>query len=442
MSDGILPDRIRSRADLEALLAATTNYEETRPRVKERPTFRLDRVRAMLAYLGNPQNGPRTIHIAGSKGKGTVARMLDAALSAAGLGPVGRFTSPHLEDLAERITIDGEPVTEEELATAADQLLPYVGTVLDTPEALSFFEILTGMAWVVFRSRGCRSVVLETGLGGRLDATNVCRPEAVIVTRIEMEHADILGPTLAHIAGEKAGILKHGVPTATSARGDALAVIRVRAHELGCALSVVGEDLRIARTVSMPGPHTEVVLQSGAEGDTLFSLGVAGTHHAENVALAVWGARTMGVDLEVIRDALARVALPGIVEPRGGRPLVVVDGAHTEASALATRRALDACWPKRDTVLLLASLEGKQREAVLAPLLPRARAVVTTELPTPRTVRADTLADDVRALSAVSVVAVPDIARALEEARRRAGEEGMVVATGSVRLAGAVRALT
>ncbi|MFV1959741.1 MAG: hypothetical protein ACC662_10060, partial [Planctomycetota bacterium] len=142
MSRASLPLRIEGRADLEALLARTTNYEEKRPRVRERPSFRLERVRHLLAAVGDPQEAIPPVHLAGSKGKGSTARMVEAALRRGGLGPVGLFTSPHLEDLAERIAVDGVPAPEEEIARAADHLLPYVRRTLDGPDAPSFFEIL------------------------------------------------------------------------------------------------------------------------------------------------------------------------------------------------------------------------------------------------------------------------------------------------------------
>ncbi len=437
-----LPTRIRDRRDLEALLQRATNYEELRPRSKERPVFKLDRVRDMLASVGDPHLGRRTVHVAGSKGKGTVVRMLSAILHRVPDRTVGLYTSPHLDDLSGRIVVDGVPATDDELASAADALLPHVRRVYDTPRGITFFELLTGMAWLIFRERGCTDVVLETGLGGRLDATNVCDPVLTLVTGIELEHADILGSTLEAIASEKAGILKTGVPAATSAIGVAAGVLAEHAAEIGTSLARVGRDVRVVEAVTGPGPATDVRLAFDADGDELaFRLGIAGWHHATNAALAAWAARALGHDDAAIVAGLEALRLPGIVEPLGGAPLVVVDAAHTPVSAEATREAVDACWPGRRRVLLVAMLDGKDAALVARALVPGAAAVATTRLPTPRTMDEKELARIFARHLAFPVNAEADPARALANAREAAGPDGLVLATGSVRLAGLVRTL-
>lgn len=437
-----LPTRIQDRRDLEALLARATNYEELKPRDLDRPVFRLDRVRDMLAAVSDPHLGPRTVHVAGSKGKGTVARMLDAVLRVEGRGPVGLYTSPHLEDLSERILVDGRRVTDDDLAHAADRLLPHIRRVHGTPQAITFFELLTGIAWLIFRERGCTDVVLETGLGGRLDATNVCRPAVTLVTSIELEHTDILGNTLEAIAGEKAGILKAGVPAATSALGVAADVLAERAAAVGTTLAHVGRDVRVVEAVARPGPSTRVRLAfEGEDAELELVLGVAGWHHAANAALAAWAARRLEVPDAITVEALEALRLPGVVEPLGGDPLVVVDGAHTPVSAEATREAIDACWPGRRRVLLVGMLEGKDAGLVARALVHGAAAVVTTRLPTPRSMDERDLARTFARHVAGPVQAEGDPVRALERARAAAGPGGLVLATGSVRLAGLVRKL-
>lgn len=436
-----LPERIHDRRDLEVLLARATNYEELRPAPPDRPPFRLDRVRDLLATVGDPHVGPRTVHVAGSKGKGTVARMLDALLRAQGAGPVGLYTSPHLEDLTERIQVDGRPVSDDEMAAAADRLLPHVRRVHGTPRAITFFELLTGVAWLHFRDRGCTDVVLETGLGGRLDATNVCRPALTLVTSIELEHTEILGPTLEAVAGEKAGILKAGVPAATSAVGVAADVLAERAAAVGTTLALVGRDVRVLEAVARPGPSTRVRLAFDGEDEVALRLGVAGWHHGTNAALALWSARRLGVPDAVAVGALEALRLPGVVEPLGGDPLVLVDGAHTPVSAAATREAVDACWPDRRRTLLVAMLAGKDAGRVASALVPGAAAVVTTRLPTPRAVDERELARVFARHVRGPVEAEADPVRALERARADAGPGGLVLATGSVRLAGLVRRL-
>ncbi len=433
-----IPTKIRTRQDFETLLVLATNYEEKRPPLAGVDPFKLDRVERMLAAIGDPQRGPRTVHVAGSKGKGSTTRLLASVLGRAGLGPVGLYTSPHLQDLSERVVVDGHPATDAEMAAAADRFLPYVVRTSGTSDAPTFFEIMTAVAWLIFSARGCRAVVLETGLGGRLDATNVCAPERTVITTIELEHTQILGDTLEAIAGEKAGILKAGVPAATGAEGVALDVIRAEACRRGAPLAVVGEDLVVLGARVGPGPRTDLALRIDATPIDV-SLPVAGEHHATNAALAAWAALGLGVEPETIAEGMRAARLPGILETLPGRPPVVIDGAHTEASARATARAAKAAWPDRPWVLLVGMLEGKDPRRVLAPLLDGAVAVVTTTLPTPRTLEAEVLADTARALSSVPVEAIADRKAALARARALVPGEGYVLATGSLRMAGFVR---
>jgi dihydrofolate synthase / folylpolyglutamate synthase len=433
------PDRIRDRSDLEALLAQATNYEELGPGQAPRGEVKLARTRRLLAAVGDPQEGPRTFHVAGTKGKGTVARMVDRVLREDGRR-VGLYTSPHLEDLAERIAIGGEPAGDDVLARAADRCLPHVRASAGTDDAPTFFELLTAMAWLAFREAGCTDVVLETGLGGRLDATNVCRPDAVAITTIEREHVPVLGTTIPEIAAEKAGILKPGVPAATTARGEALGVIRARAAAVGAPLAVLGEDLVVEAARTLPGPRTEArVRLDGVALDLV--LPVAGAHHAANAVLAAWGAHRLGVADDRVVAGLAGVRLPGVLEPLGGDPLVVVDGAHTPASAAAARAAADACWPGRRRVLLLAVLAGKDASAVAESARPGAAAAVVTSLPGPRGRRAASISGALAPFPAGPAEAIDDPTEALARARALAGPGGLVLATGSVRLAGLVRGL-
>ncbi len=438
-----LPESIEDRDDLEALLARATNWEERRVVPPDRPPWRLDRVHEMLTSIGDPHLGVETVHVAGSKGKGSVVRMVAVALQRAGRGPVGLYTSPHLADLTERVAVDGVPTTEAEWAEAATALLPHVARTLDSQTAPTFFELVTGIAWWIFRERGCRSVVLETGLGGRLDATNACAPRVTGITSIEREHTEILGDRIEQIAAEKAGILKAGVRAATSARGVALEVIEARAVEVGAPLEVVGRDVRVGSSVTSPGPVTRVRLEA-ADATVDLALPIAGAHQGENAALAFLLARAVGVPTTTFVEAMSAITLPGVLEPlpgRAGAPLVVADGAHTPASSRATAEAVRAAWPGRRRVLVTALLQGKDAEGVLGPLLEGAFAVVATTLETPRARSAEEVAAVCRRRTDVPVETAPDVGSALARARDLAGPDGLVLASGSVRLAGRVRAI-
>lgn len=437
-----LPEHVATRADLDALLAATTNYEERLPARPGDRAFDLARMRDLLAALGEPQRGPLTVHVAGSKGKGTLCRLVAAGLEAAGAGrgPVGLYLSPHLVDLAERVQVDGRPVADAALCAAADALLPYLRAARGTPAAPTFFEVMTAVAWQAFRAAGARAVVLETGLGGRLDATNVCAPAATAITSIELEHQQVLGSTLEAIAAEKAGILKPGVACVTTAAGAALDVIAARARAVGAPLLVAGAAFRAEGARTGPGRRLHVGVGLEGRDAEPFEVPLAGLHHAPAVAAAVALLRGLGVAPAEVRAGLARVAVPGVLEPVEDDPLVLVDGAHTPGSARATRAALWACWPGRPVVLLAGVLAEKDARGVLAGLAQDVAAVVLTRAPSPRALEPGALAACLPA-GAPAPALEPDPAAALAGARASVPPGGLVLAAGSVYLAGAVKRL-
>jgi dihydrofolate synthase/folylpolyglutamate synthase len=433
-----LPTAIRSRGDLDSLLALATNYEERIPADAVPRPFDLSRMEALLASVGDPHLAWRPAHVAGSKGKGSTCRMVAAGLEAAGCRPVGLYTSPHLTDLTERVAVDGRPASEDALVRAASRLLPHVARAAGSPLAPTFFEILTAAAWLVFAETGCREVVLEVGLGGRLDATNLCRPAAVAIGPIEREHGRILGDSIEAIATEKAGVLKSGVPAVTAAEGTALAVIERRAQEVGAPLEAVGREVRVVSARTGPGPRT-VVRIAHPDGDLALEMPVAGAHHGANAAMASRLLRRMGVGAEAVRRGLGALRLPGVIEPVAEDPLVVVDGAHTPASAARTREAVAACWPGREVVLVLGLMEDKDIDGVAGALVPAARAVLCTATESSRAVEPETLARRVRPHARGAVATAPSPEVALGRAREAAGTRGIVLVSGSVHLAGVVR---
>jgi len=436
-----LPESIRCRADVDALLAAATNYEDRLPRDPLRKALDLERVRALLASVGDPQEGPRTVHVAGSKGKGTTARMIGAGLRHAGLGPVGLFTSPHLEDLAERIEVEGRPASGEALAEAAQGILAHVRATRGTPEAPTFFELFTAIAWQIFRAAGCPVVVLETGLGGRLDATNVCTPAVTVITSIELEHTRLLGNTVAAISAEKAGILKAGVPAISTASGAAAPVVAAHAAAVGAPLLAAGDAFQVLTAEAAPGPRLDLTLQTPWGYIEQAALPLAGVHHADNAAAAWLALRALGVDGDIAWRGIAEAPLPGLLEALADDPLVLIDGAHTRRSAAATRAAVEACWPGREVVLVLALLEEKDVEAVVTELGRTVRAVIVTQVDSPRAFPPATLAKRARDLLGVPVVVEVRPAAALERARALAVGDALVLCAGSIYLAGEIRTL-
>ncbi len=408
--------------------------------------FDLSRMEALLDALGRPERGPTTVHVAGSKGKGSTCRMVDAILRAAGGGRVGLYVSPHLESLAERVSVDGRPVEGPALARATERILPHLRATAGTALFPTFFEILTAAAHVAFRDAGVDRVVLEVGLGGRLDATTCCSPAVTAITTIELEHTKILGDTLEKIAAEKAGILKDGVPcvTAVPAESPALAVIERSAAARSAPLFRVGREVRVDGVRAGPGPRLSLRVAGPDVRERrparAFETPVAGSHQAGNVAVAVALARILGVDDEAIAAGLADVTLPARMEPVLARPTVVIDGAHTLASAAAAARTVAECFPHRAMHLVLGLLEEKDAAGIVRPLAADAASVVACAVPSPRGLAPERLADVVRSVSTATVSTAPDAATGLDAALSRAGPDDLVLVTGSLYLAGAARA--
>ncbi|MFO0932911.1 MAG: Mur ligase family protein [Planctomycetota bacterium] len=439
----MLPDRIRTLADVERLLAATTNYEEKVPADGSARHFDLARMDALLADLGRPERGPVTVHVTGSKGKGSTCRILDAILRAAGRGPVGLYVSPHLESLAERVSVDGRPVAGPALARATDALLPALRARVGTPAYPTFFELLTAAAHVAFRDAGCRTVVLEVGLGGRLDATNVCRPAATAVTTVELEHTKLLGDTLEKIAAEKAAIAKPGVPmvTAVPLGTGALAVVEATAAAARAPLHRLGRELHVADVRATPGPRLALTVTGpcGA-GPVAVELPVAGEHQATNAAVAVALARLLDVPDAAIRAGCAAVTLPARMELVHRAPQVVIDGAHTVASARAARATLATSFRFRALHLVVGVLEEKDVDGIVRALVGGAGSVVACGVPSPRALAPARLAEVVAAVGGPPVTTAPDAAAGLASALGRAAPDDLVLVTGSLYLAGAARA--
>jgi dihydrofolate synthase/folylpolyglutamate synthase len=402
-------------------------------------------VQRLLARLGDPQAGLSVLHIAGSKGKGSTALLAEAVLRAAG-ERVGTFTSPHLERWTERFRLDGREVEGGRLAAALERVRPHVEALREeTPAAApSFFDATTAAALVLFREERVDRAILEVGLGGRLDSTNVVQPAVACITTIELEHTDKLGGTLAAIAGEKAGILKAGAPVVMGElRPEAAAVVEARAAALGVPAARLGREIRVeVLAQGLAGLRLRV-----RDGDLELEaqLPVLGSHQADNAALALACARrlTGGPDGDALRAAaacgLAAARLPGRVEVIGHAPWRIADGAHTGASARALVRAL-AVLPRRRSRLVLSVSAGKDLAEILAALLPAFDEVTVTRADAVRSLQPAEVAAAVRAAAPeVPVHAVPNPFLALRAAREGLGAGDLLCATGSVYLAGIAR---
>jgi dihydrofolate synthase/folylpolyglutamate synthase len=435
--------RHKTLEEAEAWLEGLINVE----RAPDNPYRRLSLapVTLLLERLGNPERLLSVVHVAGSKGKGSTALLAESVLRAAG-ERVGTFTSPHLERWTERFRIDGGEVPEASLAAALEAIRPHV-EALRADEAApdpSFFDATTAAALLLFRDAAVERVVLEVGLGGRLDSTNVVDPAVCCITSIELEHTDKLGDTLAAIAAEKAGIVKAGRPVVTGRLpAEAAAVVAARAAALGAPLAVLGRDFEVEILGAPTLRGARIRLRDG-DLETEAALGVAGRHQADNAALAIASVRRLAAHgpealAAAARQGLAQVALPGRIEVLGERPWLVVDAAHTERSAAALADALTGL-ARRRTRLVLSVSADKRLEAILGWLLPLADEVFVTRAEPLRSLDPAQVARAVRAASpSLPLHAVPNPFVAVRAASEGLGAEDLLLVTGSVYLAGIAR---
>lgn len=399
----------------------------------------LDPFRSLLAALGRPERAVPVVLVAGTNGKGSTAALLESVALAAGLR-VGLYTSPHLERVEERIRADGVSIDSPELSEQLDRVLAAATLAGGEP---TYFEALTAAAFLAFADRGLELALLEVGLGGRLDATNAAEPILSVITPIALDHVETLGPTLAAIAREKAGILRAGRPAVLASQPpEAEATLLEAARASGASPSFVGDGVRVldAAWRGLDGHD----LRLDVEGRPLETrLALAGEHQIDNAATAVAAAialRRLGfaaLDERALGSGLARVHWPGRLEsaPLSGGRTLLLDAAHNPHGCAALERFLARLG--RPFTLLFGALADKDVGAMLPPLAERAAKVVLARPDSPRALEPWTLAARVPPDRLVAVESVPEraLARAVEAAR---GEE-MIVACGSIFLVGAVR---
>lgn len=328
--------------------------------------FGLENVSELLAYLGNPHMRFRSVHVAGTNGKGSVCAMTSSVLREAGY-KVGLYTSPHIVDFRERIQVDGSKIPEARLLSLAEEIRPFVEEMaLSGPDKrLTFFEITTAIAFAYFAEKGVEEGVIEVGMGGRLDATNVIEPDCTVITRIGLEHVAYLGDSIAKIAGEKAGIIKAGIPVITAEdKEDALAVIRSVAASKSSQLRIVGKDIRY-RLISSTLDGTRVFLH-GLSKEVYVPL--PGSYQASNVALSYGCIRELtnrGLDVSdgAILEGFSKVNWPGRIEVLSKAPLVLLDVTHTSDGASIVAADIER-FAKGRIMLVLGVLNDKDLEGI------------------------------------------------------------------------------
>ena len=396
----------------------------------------LERISFLLKQLGDPHRSCRVVHVAGTNGKGSVAVMIESGLRASGIR-TGLFTSPHLVQPTERIQVDGRPVSPELFAQAFDRVHRLAESLLATA-ALdchpTYFETVTAMAFLLFRELGAETVVLEVGLGGRLDATNVVLPTVSVITPVDYDHEAFLGKSLEAIAGEKAGIIKPGVPVVIAAqRPEVEALLESRAAEAGSplvkasewAVEELGIDAHGSRFVAA-GPRRLRV-----------ECPLAGEHQVSNALTAIAALDRLGVPSEAIERGIRLARWPGRLERVSQEPEIVLDGAHNPAGARALARHIQRFYAGRRVWLIYGAMRDKAVTEVAGILFPSAEEVILTAPDHPRAVRAEALRNLV---DHPRLRVAPDLARALEIAGEAAPADAVFI-TGSLYLVGEARAL-
>jgi len=438
----------------------TPSYAEVSARLQARwpehkiaPT--LDRVRRLVELLGDPQRSYPVIHLTGTNGKTSTARMIDGLLREAGLR-TGRFTSPHLETVRERITLDGEPISEQRFTEAYAELEPYLELVdaqSDVP--LSFFEVITAMAFAVFADAPVDVAIVEVGLGGTWDSTNVADGTVAVVTPVAVDHSHLLGREPVEIAADKAGIIKPGATAVMALQTpEVFEVLMRRGAEVGATIAREGFEFGVlSRDVAVGGQLLTLRGLAG-EYDEVF-VPLHGEHQARNAVTALAAVEAFvgandekQVDADLVRRAFAGVSSPGRLEVVRRSPTIVLDAAHNPHGAQATADSVGEAFAFSPLVGVLGCMQDKDVYGVLEAFEPIMDTVVCTQNSTPRAMPAEELAAEAAEVFGEDrVLVVPRLDDAIAEAVRLAEEKatalgsGGVVVTGSVITAGEARVL-
>lgn len=438
---------------LDALRAVEDALDCRWPESRIEPS--LTRIAALVDLLGSPQHSYPVLHIAGTNGKTSVARMLDALLSRIGLR-VGRYTSPHLQRATERISLDQAPISPERYVEAYSDIEPYVALVdAGSPVPMSKFEVLTGMAFAAFADAPVEAAVVEVGLGGTWDATNVADGTVAVITPIAVDHVNYLGNDIAGIAAEKAGIIKPGSVAVLAQQPPEVARLIATRVEIDASVAREGMEFGVLDRVVAVGGQQLRLQGLGGVYDEVF-LPLHGAHQSRNAVLALAAAEAFfgaganrSLDIDAVRDAFAAVTAPGRLERVGSSPAVFLDGAHNPHGARALAAALREDFAFRRLVAVVGVMRDKDARGILAELAPVVDEVVVTAGGSPRAMDLGDLATAARETVGESRVHVEGgLPEAIKAARALVDEldpdEGSgagVVITGSVAMVGEARTL-
>jgi dihydrofolate synthase/folylpolyglutamate synthase len=425
-----------------AYLHSLTDYEKTRIERYTPETFGISRVQKLMAALGNPHTRFPSVHIAGTRGKGSTAAMCEACLRAAGYR-TGFYISPHLHTFRERIQVNRQQIAREDVIALVEEVRPFIERVPD----VTTFEAITAMGFLCLARAEVDVAVVEVGLGGRLDATNVLTPEVSIITSLSLEHTYLLGDTLDKIAYEKAGIIKPTVPVVTAPQQDeARIVLETVSRERGAPLTRIGRDWKYkAGLADLNGQVFSIRRLAGDESelDGEYWIPLLGRHQLENAACAIaamdiLGQRGFNISAEAVREGLRSVSWPGRMEILSLEPLVVVDCAHNPYAARVLRTALQDWFPDRRWVLIYGASADKDIAGALTTLLPISDYVIVTRSDHPRAAAPAELADIVASVGSGAEISV-NMSKALRRALEVMGPDSGLLVTGSIFLVADVR---
>lgn len=450
MSDDVAPGGFATYQDAVDYLFAMVDYEKITSFKYSLENFDLRRTENLLDALGSPHKNLKLLHIAGTKGKGSTAHIARSLLTGCGFR-TGCFTSPHLVNLEERITIDGRLIDREDVRILTRRMRPYVDNIRSVApsESPTFFELMTGLGMLAFVEKAVDFAVIEVGMGGRLDSTNVITPLVSVITRIDFDHVKRLGPTLGKIAGEKAGIIKPGVPLVCARQQpEALEVILNIAEKRGAQVHLLGRDFHISSvetTLEDSKPGCIFDMESPAHSYKQLALPMLGEHQAENAALAIRGVELMGdacgftLTPDSARNSLLQAKIPARIEIIPGEPLIILDGGHNLAAVSSLVSTLKKHLAGKRIIFVFGVAADKDVPGILRCLLPLTHRIIFTRSDSPRAVPPDELLSIFQSMSQIEAEAEEDAAIALQKARNIAKYDDVVCVTGSLYLAGNIR---
>jgi dihydrofolate synthase/folylpolyglutamate synthase len=408
--------------------------------------FDLQNISTLAEALGHPERKYRSVHIAGTNGKGSTAAFTESILRRAGIR-TGLYTSPHLEKINERIRVNGEEISDEEFAVSFTKIQRLIENLLAQGKLRAhptFFEVVTALAFEHFAKAGVKIAVVEVGLGGRLDATNILRPEVGVITRVDFDHENFLGHSMEEIAREKAGIIKAGVPLVLAEqRAEAREVILKRAAEMDARVFETEQEFRVENIGIADGCERADVLEWKRGERFRVAPKLRGKFQLGNVLNAMGVAHILkkhGADISIsaVEDGIANAIWPGRIEKLQSEPDVYLDGAHNPSAARELANFLNENFEGRRVVLLFGAMRDKAVDEIAGILFSHANSVIFTQPKTSRAISAAQLAD-VAGEYAGQFRVIPDAQAALEEALATASPQDAIFITGSLYLVGELR---